>query len=79
MPTDTFSESELSAVENLRGLGLGSLSTLVDAEVELAMCTPIDVARTAAALAKATPEQADAVVVSALAQNRRQRSGVVAA
>ncbi len=49
------SEAELCAVDHLRELGLGSLSTYVDAEVESATRVPIDVARTASALARLAP------------------------
>ena len=60
-------ESELSAVDHLRHLGLGPLGTLVDAELERAMHEPIDVRRPAAELARLVPE-AGPVILSALAQ-----------
>ena len=60
-------EAQLQAVDRLRELGLGPLSTAVDAEVKRAVHTPIDVARTAAALAEIVP-QAGKLVVSALAE-----------
>jgi uncharacterized tellurite resistance protein B-like protein len=60
-------EAELGAVGGLRELGLGPLSTYVEAEIQRAMHAPIDVAQTAAALADAAPH-AGAVIISALAQ-----------
>lgn len=62
-----ISESELCVVDHLRELGLGPLSTFIDAEVQRATRTPIDVAGTATALAAVAPQAGD-VVVSALAQ-----------
>ncbi len=60
------SEAERCAVDQLRALGLGSLSTSVDAEVARATRVPIDVARTASALARLAP-RAGTVIVSSLA------------
>lgn len=61
-----ISDAELRAVDHLCELGLGPLSTFVDAEVQRATRTPIDVAGTTAALAALAP-QAGNMVVSALA------------
>jgi len=62
-----ITESEMAAVERLEDLGLGSLTSLVQAEIKRAMRQPIDLAATIADLGAVAPESA-ALVVSGLAQ-----------
>ncbi len=62
-----ITDSEVSAVERLERLGLGPLTTLVEAEIERATHEPIDLAATIDELGEIAPEAA-ALVVSGLAQ-----------
>ena len=64
---DRITESEVSAVERLERLGLGPLTSLVEAEIERATREPIDLAAAINELGEIGPEAA-ALLVSGLAE-----------